>query len=272
MCLVAEIQKGTTKVRAGCKCAECEQRRRRNRSGQKLRKMGRPLRMSQGNIRQAIRHVQVMMDHGMSTTQIAKLTRTDTNLISRLRRGDVKGMNKSTWIRVMGAPVIQQTVFESKHGGSRTDPTGAMRRVHALNRLGYGFSWMLRELGSRRNHISFMHLVNGQKQFISYSLHYGIKELYAKYYMTDPLEHGMSKTWATRNRREAKRRMYAPPSAWDDDLIDRPEAYPDWTGWCGRSGGYRAHYQYKILPACEPCRVFRAKERDGDQEDNQPVQ
>ena len=54
--------------------------------------------------------------------------------------------------------------------------------------------------------------------------------------------------------------------AWDDDTIDDPAAFPDWTGKCGTPDGYDAHYKMKILPSCQPCRDARAAYRKEQKE------
>ncbi|MFC5144242.1 hypothetical protein [Streptomyces aureoversilis] len=81
--------------------------------------------------------------------------------------------------------------------------------------------------------------------------------LYDELWRADPREHGVGNQAYSRARNHAAARQWAPVGAWDDDTIDDPAAFPDWTGRCGTSQGYDAHHRLGI-PYCQPCRGANA--------------
>jgi len=87
-----------------------------------------------------------------------------------------------------------------------------------------------------------------------------MRALYDELWQADPADHGASPGGITRARRYAAERRWAPPQAWDDDTIDNPDAFPDWTGQCGTPQGVGAHRRAGI-PACDPCRRARNEAR-----------
>lgn len=87
-----------------------------------------------------------------------------------------------------------------------------------------------------------------------------VRGLYDELWRADPREHGVGSQAYSRARRHAAAERWAPVGAWDDDTIDDPAAFPDWTGRCGTPEGYNAHYSHGI-PLCPPCRTARIQHR-----------
>lgn len=83
-----------------------------------------------------------------------------------------------------------------------------------------------------------------------------VRDVYDDLWRADPAEHGATQGGITRARRYAAERRWAPVGAWDDDALDDPAAFPDWTGHCGTPDGARAHRNARI-PICEACRASR---------------
>jgi hypothetical protein len=86
------------------------------------------------------------------------------------------------------------------------------------------------------------------------------RDLYDQLWKLNPLEHGVALHSHNRARNLAHAYRWAPVGAWDDDTIDSPDAFPDWTGACGTPRGYRAHSTHRI-PLCDPCREAGSAER-----------
>ena len=76
--------------------------------------------------------------------------------------------------------------------------------------------------------------------------------LYDKLHDADPVEEGVLAQASSRCRNFARRHGYAPPSCWDGDTIDDPEAEPEWTGRCGTWWGWHIH-QRDGIPMCDRC-------------------
>lgn len=136
------------------------------------------------------------------------------------------------------------------------DGTGTRRRLQALVAKG----WTQSEL-ARRLH---MDKANLPKTIASNLVHArtvrAVNALYDELWQADPTTHGIPAHLVEAARRKAATNGWAPVGAWDDDTIDNPAAFPDWTGRCGTTEGYSAHYPLGT-PVCEPCRRARAEHR-----------
>lgn len=84
--------------------------------------------------------------------------------------------------------------------------------------------------------------------------------LYERLWNADPAAYGASAIGIAQAKKRAAAAHWAPCGAWDDETIDDPSAFPDWTGRCGTAAGARDHYVFDI-PICDPCREARAFHR-----------
>ncbi len=87
-----------------------------------------------------------------------------------------------------------------------------------------------------------------------------VRAVYDRLWNVDPATRGASPRGIEDAKKRAQQERWAPVGAWDDDTIDDPAAFPDWTGLCGTPPGYTAHRTYYI-PMCEPCREAAAEHR-----------
>ncbi|MDR3036159.1 MAG: hypothetical protein LBV78_24215 [Kitasatospora sp.] len=136
------------------------------------------------------------------------------------------------------------------------DPTGTRRRLQALVTLGWPQAQLAAALGMTPANFGAMVrrpnvLARRARQ---------VRDLYAELWQADPRAHGVAPQPYSRARNQGTANGWAPPSAWDDDRIDDPTAFPEWTGVCGTPSGYRVHRRVGI-PACEPCLTARSEER-----------
>lgn len=92
---------------------------------------------------------------------------------------------------------------------------GARRRVGALMRMGYTDAYLSGRLGFRALNLS----ANGRRAGLSWEEYDKVVALYDELSMTP----GPS----VQARKQAANAGHAPPLAWDDDTIDRPEATPE---------------------------------------------
>jgi hypothetical protein len=129
------------------------------------------------------------------------------------------------------------------------DSTGSMRRLQALYAMGVPRKLIASKLGVSEPFINL--LVNGRHREISAHRAAAIKALYNQLWSVP----GSS----VKNRYRAQREGWPGPLHWNDESIDDPAGYPDWTGACGTPLGYRRHrYASSATPLCKPCAQAQA--------------
>jgi hypothetical protein len=135
--------------------------------------------------------------------------------------------------------------------GARTviDGTGTRRRLQALVYAGWTQSELARRMPMNRGHFGRTIV----SDLVEVATVKKTRALYDGLWRTDPTTAGVPAHRAAAARQIAADRGWAPIGAWDDDRIDDPEAWPDWTGWCGTPRGRAIHYRIKV-PVCPPCR------------------
>jgi hypothetical protein len=137
-----------------------------------------------------------------------------------------------------------------------TDATGTHRRLQALVAAGWPQTHLAARL--RMHRASFGKTMQNPRVLMATVR--AVRALYDQLWNLDPLENGVILHSYNRARNHARDHQWAPVGAWDDDQIDNPAAFPDWTGQCGTPAGYDAHYRHHI-PACPPCRDAKATQR-----------
>lgn len=136
-------------------------------------------------------------------------------------------------------------------------PVGTRRRVQALVAVGWPQHHLAGHLGMTPSNFGTM--LRRPHVLVRRAL--AVRAMYDALWNADPREEGATEAGITRAKRYAAECGWAPVGAWDDDVIDDPEAFPDWTGRCGTADGYRDHYS-SGTPYCEPCRAaFRVYRR-----------
>jgi hypothetical protein len=81
---------------------------------------------------------------------------------------------------------------------------------------------------------------------------------YDRLWNQDPRQHGVCIGTYKKVRTLAQANGWAPPGAWDDDIIDDPAAAPDWTGHCGTDRGWWMH-SINDIPVCARCDAAHAQ-------------
>jgi len=193
-----------------------------------------------------------LIDAGPARTRLNQLTQTMTwgqicdgtgfdarnlQLIADGRRTQIR---RTTHDRIMAIPV------QGPAPGKYIAAIGLCRRLQALRAIGYSAIVLAEKAESAEARIQL--ICSGTQPTVRQALAEKILKVYAELAQT-PAPAGRS---ATRAKNHAAANGWAPPGAWDDDLIDNPNAHPDWTGHCGTDRGWWMH-SINNIPACARC-------------------
>lgn len=204
-------------------------------------------------------HVRALGESGIGWMRLAKLAGVPRGSVSKLLYGDPqRNMPPSKQVRPMTALALLAIEPTLENLGDRTlvDGTGTRRRLQALVAAGWTQSELARQLGVLPS--NFNNTISSD--LVRVATVRAVRALYDQLWRADPVQHGVPQHRADAARRLAAGRGWAPVGAWDDDLIDDPAAFPDWTGRCGTPEGYAAHYRIGV-PVCAACRQARAAAR-----------
>lgn len=224
--------------------------RRRERKAAYLRQVGRPIQVDPAP---AIAHVRHLRSLGMTARQMAEQSRLSANTFNDLARGRRTVDKGGQPIKVIDRADLEEVLrvrFEPPNGyGAIVDSTGARRRLQALGAIGFGGRFQAAELGVAVQRVHYWITVDRPMASASVGR---ICEVYDKYADADPYDLGLTPYSVNRAKGDAVRRGHAPPSCWDADTIDDPDAIPEWTGQCGTVFGWRIH-ETQGIPLCQPC-------------------
>lgn len=198
-------------------------------------------------------HVRTLMDFGIGYLRIADQAGIPRSTIGKLIYGDPRrGQAPSKRVRPSTASKLLAIQAAPERLGTTigVDPTGTRRRIQALVAMGWPLSQIGARIGIHRSNIG--NTLTAPK--VRASTDRAVLALYEQLWNADPRQHGVSLHSYNRARNYAAAHGWAPVGAWDDDTIDNPTAFPDWTGRCGTPAGVAAHRHAGLLPACQPCR------------------
>ena len=247
-------------VMEGCRCRRC-----RHANREAHRQTTRLLAYGQWNpyvdaepVRVHIRYLQAC---GMGLRAIAAAAAVERKRIQAVLNGRTeRGTGPQEQFRpaVAAAVLAVEPTLENLAPSTPISPVGSRRRVHALVAVGWPQQYLAEHLGISPG--NFGQMLARENVLVYRAL--AIRAMYEALWRTDPAEHGATATGIARAREYAAERGWAPPAAWDDDTIDDPAAFPDWTGQCGTPEGYWAHRHHGI-PMCDRCReVGNARRRE----------
>ncbi|UNM13813.1 hypothetical protein J4032_22225 [Streptomyces formicae] len=204
-------------------------------------------------------HVKVLSEFGIGWMRLAKLAGVPRGCMSKLLYGDPqRGMSPSKRMRANNATAILSVEPTLNILGARVrvDGTGTRRRLQALVAAGWTQSELARRLGMLPENFS----KTIASELVVVATVRAVLALYDELWRAGPVANGVPAYRAEAARRRAAELRWAPVGSWDDDAIDDPAAFPDWTGRCGTPEGYTAHYRVGI-PVCPACRQARAAAR-----------
>ncbi|MFF9898477.1 hypothetical protein [Streptomyces longispororuber] len=204
-------------------------------------------------------HLRSLQACGMGLRAIAAAagvgrSRLQAVLTGRPERGT--GPQKQVRPALAAAVLAVDPTLDNLAPSTLINPAGTRRRAHALVAVGWPQQNLATALNMQPGNFGDMlarpHVLAGRAR--------QMRELYAERWNADPAAHGATPAGITRARRHAAAKGWAPPGAWDEDTIDDPAAFPEWTGVCGTPQGRSVHRRIGI-PECQPCRDARTAAR-----------
>jgi hypothetical protein len=234
-----------------------DEQRHRRMVADKLRKMGRPVRILPHEFALAEAKIQSLHQQGMSLIMLHERTGIGTRTIGRIvfePSGAVKTLLRECFDRLMALE------FEPPGAdvrGARLSPVPARRRLQALWLAGYSQSFQAEWMGTTVQVVS--KIIREETVIIHADFNRRIAEMYDKLIYADPTDFGLDATKVKRTQTHASGRGFAPAHCWDEDTIDRLDAHPEWTGACGTRHGRTIHKREGI-PMCAACKRSRYTE------------
>lgn len=204
-------------------------------------------------------HVKALAEFGIGWMRAAKLAGVSHGGVSKLLYGDgQRGLAPTKRVRPETALKLLAVEPTLDNLGDRTviDATGTRRRLQALVYAGWTQSELARRMQMDRGNFGRTIVSDLVEVATLKTAH----RIYDELWRIDPTAAGVPAHRAATARQIAADRDWAPVGAWDDDRIDDPTAFPDWTGWCGTPKGRSIHYRIKV-PVCPPCRDASANQR-----------
>jgi hypothetical protein len=198
-------------------------------------------------------HVRALGEFGIGWMRVARLAGVSTGAVCKLLYGDRRrDLPPTRRVRPETARKILAVKPTLDNLSDRTpiDGTGTRRRLQALVAAGWTQAELSRRMGMNRANFSRIFVGN----LIEVGTAKAVSALYDQLWHVDPVTAGVPEHRAAAARLIAVSNRWAPVGAWDDDHIDDPDAWPDWTGHCGTPKGRRAHYRTQT-PVCPPCRT-----------------
>ncbi|MGW1796916.1 hypothetical protein ACWCQN_13115 [Streptomyces sp. NPDC001984] len=204
-------------------------------------------------------HIRYLQSCGMGLRSIAAVLGVDRKnlqsiVIGRPERG--RGPQKQIRPERAAAVLAIEPTLDNLAANTLIDGTGTTRRLQALTAMGWPTIHLADEMqwtGTNTGALLTAPTVMVKTARL-------VRDVYGRLWNVDPLEHGASPGGITYAKRRAHDAGWAPVGAWDDESIDDPEAFPDWTGHCGTHRGYDIH-RNKAIPMCQPCREAGAEYR-----------
>lgn len=155
------------------------------------------------------------------------------------------------------AVLAVEPTLENLAPSTLISPLGTRRRAQALAAMGWPQQYLAEHIGMTPSNWAAM--LARPNVLVRRAL--AVRAMYDQLWNVDPAEHGATAVGIARARAHAAANGWAPVGAWNDEALDDPEAFPDWTGQCGTPQGVSAHRRHEILPVCQPCRNARAADR-----------
>ncbi|MFJ7999030.1 hypothetical protein ACIQ7D_18045 [Streptomyces sp. NPDC096310] len=205
-------------------------------------------------------HVRILGEFGIGWMRLARIAGVPRGTVSKLLYGDPArsmGPSKRLLPKNAAALLAVEPSLDNLGASALIDGTGTRRRLRALVAAGWPQLRLADRLGIDPG--NFGYTIRGDRHVKVGTARAAIA-LYDELWKIDPREHGVRSHVYERTRKQAFEARWAPVGAWDDDTIDDPTAFPDWTGQCGTPNGYRVHYRLHI-PVCDACRQASMQQR-----------
>lgn len=202
--------------KGGCRRPECRAAEREyDREYRRRRAYGRPT-TDLIDAEPARAHARRLLGLGWGRRQIAAITGGDLSALLYGRRSEglepLRRIGEMTSRRILAIPLVLVPT------GKRIDAAGSRRRAQALCLLGYPGTWQAERMGLNRGVVS--RLINGTSEWVIARHAVAIRDLHAELWDEPaPLSRETNRV-----RSLATAKGYLPTLAFDDDLIDLPDA------------------------------------------------
>ncbi|MET8693603.1 hypothetical protein ABZV65_13790 [Streptomyces bauhiniae] len=204
-------------------------------------------------------HIEHLRSCSMGLRAIAAAAGVDRKRLQAVLTGrPERGTGPQPKVRpaLAAAVLAVEPTLENLAPSTPISPLGTHRRVHALVAVGWPQQYLADHLGMSPG--NFCQMLRRPTVLVRRAL--AVQAMYDALWRQDPTAHGATPTGVARAKAHALAQEWAPVGAWDDEQLDDPEAYPDWTGVCGTSAGVNQHRRHG-LPICQPCRDALATHR-----------
>jgi DNA-binding XRE family transcriptional regulator len=197
----------------------------------------------------ATAHIATLLEARMTQRDIAARAGLSELTVRNITKGKVPWIFATTERALLAVKPAR-----SIDAGQRVDGTGTRRRMQALMALGYSTTELSARLHKPRPFASRVM----RQEFVVEPTRIAVAALYDELSMTK-----LPDTWEVqRIRNIAAKNGYAPPLAWDDDVIDDPSAEPaEWKRGATERGFLTRNDEAVILAAL-----------DGDKPEMSPVE
>lgn len=214
-----------------------------------LRQHGKGLRCTPEETAEALSKIHAFREGGMSYDMMAQESGLSRTPLNDIVRGKHRLLTRKSYNAIMAMEFVLPTKPRSFRHTARVSPLGTQRRLRAL----WADGWPTKTLAPMMNmtRANFMTLVFTQTS-VHHATHAEVLALYEKLANVKPADHGVD-NWAISTAKSwARKKGCAPSHCWDADSFDDPYAWPEWTGKCGTTAGYKIHMREDI-PLCPNC-------------------
>lgn len=202
-------------------------------------------------------HIGRLLLAGVSVREMAEQSGAAHTTISRIRSGAAMTIWRSTADAVLG---IRLPEMARPGGLSYVPAVGSVRRLQALAARGFTLTAVAGALECSTR-LVFM-VRSGKRRSVHVETHQAVARLYERWWNADPVENGVAPDRVKACIGNARQHGWASSGHWDDEALDDPAGFPDWTGACGTSKGYTRHRKNIGVPLpCQPCKDAEAARR-----------
>jgi hypothetical protein len=228
----------------GCRCEPCGDAHRTYTKAYKLRQY------QSGNVCVPVGPVQAhiqRLQRTLTLSVIASLSGVSERTLRNLARGD----HAKCWPSTARALFAVKPFTPPPASNRLVDSTGAMRRIRALQALGWSRDRLATMLTYDTTQLHI--LAHGRRPHVTARMDAEIRALYERLWCTaPPTVTQWDRGGVSRARRTAAALGWLPPMAWDETAIDNPAAQP-FVGEETYPGGRRIHVEdIEFLLADDP--------------------
>lgn len=216
-----------------------------------LAAMGKPVRATVAETAAAAEIVKAAHRQGMTFRQMEEQLGVGRHILGYLARDMKKRMDRDSYEAILELEF--RPPAPGPRRGALLSSVGAIRRLDALRAIGFP-----RETLAEYMQTAPQNLPSARRRaHIFAEMERNVREMYDKLRDADPRDFATERA-VNLSLARSKRLRLPDPNCWDDDTIDDPDAYPEWTGVCGTEEGYRVHIRETLagndMPICQKCR------------------